>query len=87
MKLKLKSGQMQGGWRVYLFSPGWFFNTREFPGTEYLNLDANEMLGVQIGDKEPFPAQLSSHFPILDNYIRIAENFTGNFYFLANILS
>ena len=37
------------GGRGYLASPGWFYNTREFPGTEFLDLDTKETLKVQIG--------------------------------------
>ena len=69
MKIKPKLGEMRGGWRVYLFSRGWFFNTREFPGTEYLDLDQDEYLGVQLGDIDSFPAYL-----LIDPYLVASSN-------------
>ena len=46
--------------RVYLFSDGWFYHNREFPGTEFIEVDTMETsVSLLLGIHKPRCSKLS----------------------------
>ena len=48
----LKKNPAWSNWRIYPYSAGWFYNSREFPGLNYVEVESGFGGWIFIGETE-----------------------------------